>query len=287
MGMRIVIPALALAACYTNAPANRDVQASWRGRMQPEIVDRWGHPAKQGAAGAGGAGHVMVWAFRTLQISLPDLDLAVAARPVEASAQVGGPGITGAVAVHGTALDVHANAKPGEIWHTTTEAAAFVEPNGVISSVQGAALHWGPPNDVNLHWGTIFGAHVGMGRLDTTPTPLPSGGAYIGGMLSPTVGLVGTVSLVAGTSDGGAAMGLAGGLAAQWWPVNRFWLRAGPALLLTFDPGFNNAGLHPGATLGASYAFIKIGTLALDARFDLAAGPSTAFGTLGIGVNLN
>ncbi len=284
MGTRIALFALALAACYTNAPANRDVQASWRGRTRAEIADRWGAPARHASAPPD---DVAVWAFTRTHIELPDASLAVTPRPVVVGAVIDGPGGAGVVGVQATALDVAASFRPGEISHTTTEAVAIIDPAGTIADVQGAALHWGPPNDVNLHWGTIFGAHVGMGRLDTTPTPLPSGGAYIGGMLGPTLGLVGAFSLVAGTSDSGSAMGLAGGIAAQWWPVNRLWLRAGPALLLAFDPGFTNARLRPGVTTGASYAFVKVGTLAVDLRFDLAAGPSTAFGTLGVGVNLN
>lgn len=261
---RLALSAVTLAACYTHAPANRDVQASWHGRTRAEIVDRWGSPGRQ-TTDAGQA--IDVWAFHTTHIELPGASLLVAVRP--------------------TALDVAAAATPGAIWQTTTEAAAVSAPDGTISAVQGYALHWGPPNDVNLHWGVIFGAHVGLGRLDTTPTPLPSGGAYIGGMLGPTLGLVGTFALAAGTSDGGGAMGLAGGVAAQWWPINRLWVRAGPAMLLVLDPGFDNARLRPGVTAGASYAFVKVGRLAVDARFDLAAGPSEAFGTVGVGVNLN
>jgi hypothetical protein len=106
-------------------------------------------------------------------------------------------------------------------------------------------------------------------------------------MIGPTLGLVGTYSLVAGSGDGGGAMGMAAGFAAQYWPINRLWLRAGPALLLAFDPGFENVRLRPGVTTGASYAFIKVGVLALDLRLDLNAGPSTTFGTLGVGINLN
>lgn len=284
MSTRIALPLLALAGCYTSTPANRDVQAAWRGRTRAEIAGRWGAPVQHARAGQA---DVDVWAFHTTQVTLPEASVSIAARPAVAGARVEGPGVTVAAGVEAPALDVAASFRPGEVWHTTHEAVAIVDPSGVIASVQGAALHWGPPNDANLHWGTILGAHVGMGRLDTTPTPLPSGGAYLGGMLGPTLGLVGTFSLVAGTSDAGGAMGLAGGVAAQWWPVNRLWLRAGPALLLTFDPGFSNASLSPGATLGASYAFVKVGTLAIDACLDVAAGPSTAFGTFGIGVNLN
>jgi hypothetical protein len=278
--MRKGIPLLLLAACYTNAPANRDVQASWRGHPRGEIVDRWGDPAKVATAGPP---EVVVWSFSRTHFTLPTFG--IEAHPVAVAAAVDGP--TGTAIVQAKAVAVSYDVHPGEIWRTTTEAAAIVDPAGVISSVEGAALHWGPPNEENLHWGTIFGAHVGMGRLDTTPTPLPSGGAYIGGMLGPTLGLVGTFSLVAGTSDAGGAMGFAGGMAAQWWPVNRFWLRAGPAMLLALDPGFTNARFVPGITLGASYAFVKVGTFALDARFDLATGTSATFGTLGVGVNLN
>ena len=217
----------------------------------------------------------MGWSFTRTHVTLPSVG--VEERTLVASA---GPGTA---VVHAIVPTV----QPGLIEHRTTEAIALADPAGTIREVDGAALHWGPPNDVNLHWGTIFGAHVGMGRLDTTGTPLPSGGLYVGGMLSPTLGLVGTYALAAGTSDQGSAMGMAAGMAAQWWPVNRLWLRAGPALLLVFDPGFANPRLAPGATVGASYAVVKVGTLAIDARVDVAAGPSTSFGTVGVGVNLN
>ena len=82
-------------------------------------------------------------------------------------------------------------------------------------------------------------------------------------------------------------MGMAGGVAAQWWPVNRLWLRAGPAMLLTFDPGFTNAALRPGVTAGASYAVVKIGVLAIDLRAELAAGTTSTFGSLGVGIAVN
>ncbi len=77
------------------------------------------------------------------------------------------------------------------------------------------------------------------------------------------------------------------GVAAQLWPVDRVALRAGPALLLAFDPGFEHARLRREAIAGASYAVVKVGVLGIDLRVDLAAGPSTAFGLAGIGVNVN
>lgn len=275
---------LLLAGCYTGAPANRDVAMSWRGRTRVELEERWGAPKRHDAAPPN---DVMVWTYQTTRIDLPEGGVSVEEREVGAGAHAEVAGAVAEVGVSATVLDVSAAFKPGVIWRTTHEAAALVQPDGVIADMRGAALHWGPPNDENLHWGTILGAHVGMGRLDTTPTPLPSGGAYIGGMIGPTLGLVGTYSLVAGSGDGGGAMGMAAGFGAQYWPINRLWLRAGPALLLAFDPGFANARLRPGATAGASYAFVKVGVLAVDLRFDLNAGPSTMFGTVGVGINLN
>ena len=255
---------LACAGCYTGAPANRDVRHAWVGHSRPEIVERWGAPQ---SVGGDGNFDVSQWSHTNTHFTFPS----------GAAALSVGPGhVEGA-----------ASFQAGEIWHTTTDAAAITDRAGTIAGVEGWALRWGPPNEENLHWGAIFGAHVGLGRLDTTPTPLPSGGAYIGGMLDRATALVGTFTLATGTSDSGAAMGMAGGLAVQWWPITRMWLRAGPALVLAFDPGFNNAALKPGAAGGASYAFVKVGTFVVDARFDLVLATSGGFGTLGVGVGLN
>lgn len=264
MSLTKVIPLVACAACYTGAPANHHVQQSWRGHSRDEIVERWGTPAGGGQAGAY---TVVQWAFTKTHFELPDAFLDVHSQ--------------------GGFITADAGVTPGAIIHTTTEAAAVVDARGTIAGVDGWALHWGPPNEENLHWGMIFGAQVGMGRLDTTPTPLPSGGAYAGGMLSPTLGLVGTYSLVSGTSDNGAAMGMAGGIALQYWPATRLWVRAGPALVLSFDPGFNNAALKPGATGGLSYAFVKVGRFVVDARFDATVDTSGGFGMLGVGVGVD
>ena len=202
-------------------------------------------------------------------------------------AGVAGPNGGATIHARATLIEAAASFHPGGLVKVTTAAVASIDPADRVAAIDGAALHWGPPNDANLHWGTIFGAHVGLGRLDTTGTPLPSGGAYVGGMLAPAFGLAGVYELAAGTSGGGSAMGMAAGVAAVWWPVNRFALRAGPALLLAFDPGFTDARLRPGAVAGASYAVIKVGALAIDLRLDVAAGPSTAFGTAGVGINVN
>jgi hypothetical protein len=271
--MRLAI-LLALGGCYTGAAANRDVSLAWRGRTRAEMADRWGAPAQQ-------QGPVSVWAYQTTQIELPDVRAAL--HPVAAVAHVDGPGVTGTAVVQGTAVEVAW--RPGEILRVHHSVAALGDTT--IVDVQGEALHWGPPNDANLHWGTLLGAHVGMGLVNQTATPLPSGNAYVGGMLTQTLGLVGTYSFVAGTGDQGAAIDQAAGVAAQYWPMTRLWLRAGPALLLASDPGVTNFRLRPGATAAASYAFVKVGNLAVDLCFDVALGPSAAFGTLGVGVNLN
>ena len=278
--MRIVVAALCLVGCYTGAPANRDVSTSWIGRPRVELEDRWGAPAARDP-------RLLTWTFDRTHVELPGGELHIAARPAVLEAGVVGPNGSATIHAQGTLLDVAAAFHPGALVKVTTAAVASIDPADTVAAVDGAALHWGPPNDANLHWGAIFGAHVGLGRLDTTGTPLPSGGAYVGGMLSPTLGLVGVYELAAGTSDGGSAMGMAAGVAAQWWPVNRLALRAGPALLLAFDPGFSDARLRPGAVAGASYAVIKIGVLAIDLCLDVAAGPSTAFGTAGVGINVN
>jgi hypothetical protein len=126
-----------------------------------------------------------------------------------------------------------------------------------------------------------------MGRLDDTSTPLPSGGVYIGGMLTRTFGLVGFTSMVSGSDHAGGAIAFAWGMGAQWWPTTRVSLRLGPALVLDWDPGFTNTTLDAGLNAAVSFAFIKIGRLALDLRFDVTASRSSTFGSLGVGVNLN
>lgn len=45
--------------------------------------------------------------------------------------------------------------------------------------------------------------------------------------------------------------------------------------------------LGPGLGGGASYAVVKVGSFALDLRLDLVVGGAVAFGSAGVGVNLN
>ncbi len=258
-----LIAALA-AGCYNGAEAARDVNKAWRGHARAEIEGRWGTPAKVTSAGAVTR---LQWSHSRRHFDLPS---------AEAELTIDERG-----------LDARAELRPGRSWESKTIVTADVDASGTILAVDGPSLRWGAPRAANLRWGLLFGAHVGMGRLDDTSTMLPGGGLYIGGMLSSTVGLVGCFALSSGSDDEGGAMGFAWGLAGQWWVSTRTWLRAGPAMVLAFDPGFADAGLEPGVTGGASYALIRSGAFVLDLRADLTAGTSVTFATVGVGVNIN
>lgn len=255
------ISVLALvSACYHGDAATRDVNAAWRGRTRAEIEATWGRPAGSNATTA-------AWSYTTTHIELPSAAAAIAITP--------------------TSVDVDAAARPGEIWKTSTTASAEFDASGRIVDVRGPSLHWGAPRDENLRWGTIFGFHAGMGRLDQTSTPLPSGGLYIGGMLGPRMGLVGTFSMVSGTGDSGGAIGFGWGLGLQYWPLTRLSVRAGPAFVLAWDPGFNDASPNVGGNGAVSYAIVRTRVFVLDLRLDATVASSVAFGSLGVGVNVN
>lgn len=265
MNRRLLLSVVvSLAACYSGGRAARDVNEAWRGRRRANLEARWGKPA---AVTERPGGTVLLWSHERRHIRLPSA--------------------SGSLSVEPGRMDLEAVLRPGEVWNTRTEVAALVDPAGVVAQVEGPSLRWGPPDDANLRWGTVLGLHVGMGRLDDTRTPLPSGGLYIGGMLARTLGLVGTFSMVSGHDEAGGALGFAWGIAPQWWPTTRVWLRAGPAMVLAFNPGFEDARLAPGLSGGASYALVKAGTFVLDLRLDLTAATTGAFGSAGIGVNLN
>ena len=256
--------AVTVPGCYSGARVTRDINTAWQGRSVTEIEAHWGKPA---TVTRKGDRDVLVWSYATRHIELP---------VIEAELRI-----------DSNSFDARGLFIPGRITKSSIEVAALVDASGTIIQVDGRSLRWGPPNDANIHWGVLFGAHAGMGRLDDTSRPLPSGGLYIGGMLTRTTGLVGTFSLVSGNDDDGAAMGFVWGLAAQHWPMTRLWVRAGPAAILAFDPGFEDIGFQPGITTGASYALIKSDTFVLDLRLDLNLGPSVALGSVGIGVNVN
>jgi hypothetical protein len=57
-------------------------------------------------------------------------------------------------------------------------------------------------------------------------------------------------------------------------------------MALVMDPGFADARLAPAATAGLGFAVIRAGNFVLDLRTDLVATPSSWFGNVGLGVNL-
>ena len=266
--MRILILATAIGAlvagCYSGTRTTRDINTAWQGRSRSQIEAHWGQPA---SATARGNDTVLVWTYTRHSFDLPSFEAELSVEP--------------------GSLDAYAAITPGQVRRRSTHVVAVVDASGRIIGVRGPSLRWGPPNDANIHYGVLFGMHAGMGRLDDTATALPSGGVYIGGMLSRTVGLVGTFSLVSGTDDDGGALGFVWGIAAQHWLETRLWVRAGPAAILAFEPGFDDLGFAPGITTGAGYALIKSGNFALDVRLDVSAGPSVVLGSAGIGINLN
>jgi hypothetical protein len=252
------------AGCYGGERAARDVNAAWRGRSRAALEAHWGAPA---AVQVQDGATALRWSHTRRHVELPAAEAALTIEPGH---------MDGILAV-----------QPGAVWHSSTEVVALLDAGGAVASVHGPSLRWGPPGDANLRWGTILGLHVGMGRLDDTSTPLPSGGMYIGGMLGPRLGLVGAFSLASGTDDAGGAMGFSWSVAAVWWPSARVSVRGGPALVLAFDPGFDDAALSPGLTGSASLALVRAGAFVLDLRVDITAAAPAAFGSLGVGVNLN
>ena len=254
----LVLTVLA-SGCYASAAATHDTNEAWVGRTQGSLQAHWGSPAAA--------------TKKQLRYSIHGSHVTL-------------PSASGHLETGEGYFDAALAIRPGQVTRYRRDVLVAVD-NGRILGVTGPSLRWGPPDDANMRWGFLFGMHAGMSTLDDTSTPLPGGGLYIGGMLSPTLGLVGTFSLASGSDDAGGAMAFAWGIAPQYWATTRLWLRAGPAMILAFDPGFSNAGLEPGVTTGASFALIRSGTFVLDLRTDLSIGPDTQFGTVGIGINLN
>lgn len=259
MGLAVVASGI-LAACYGGAQAQQDINAAWRGHTRAQLEAHWRTPT---SVERDSAGTLLVWTMAGRRLVLPNASVSVGPRLVEVRGWTGG------------------------VVPTAKHVVARVDERGLVTDVRGPSPRLGPPPELNVHWGVLLGGHVGMGRLDDTRRSLPSGGLYIGGMLTPTIGLVGTYSMAAGKDDGGGAMAFGWGLGVQTWVTSRTWLRVGPALVLAFDPGFENAGLEPGLAVGGSYAIVRQGGFVLDLRIDLTGGSTTSFGTVGLGVNLN
>lgn len=269
-GMKARIVACLLAAgilpgCYHGDRAARGINSSWKGRSAAELEASWGKPVASEQSGP-------VTTLRFIHKSQR-----VETLPWAAASLHLGP----------DRIDAYGEIRPGMTSERSTEVTALVNDSGKVMSVHGPSLRWGASDHANLRYGLIMGMHAGIGRLDDTNRPLPSGGIYIGGMLGPTLALLGSYSLAAGSADAGSALGMAWSLGPQWWPHTRISLRAGPAMILAFDPGFEDLGLEAGLNASASYAIIRSGSFVLDLRADISAGPNTQFGSLGIGVNVN
>lgn len=264
MRSTVLLALVCLAGCYTGARATRDVNSAWRGRTRAAIEARWGRPA---AVDEQEGGTALVWSHTNKHVELPS---GSAALRIE-------PGL----------IEGHAEGSTGAVWTSTTEVVALVDGAGRIAEVRGPSLRWGPPRSSNLRWGTVLGAHVGMGQLDSTSEPLPGFGVYIGGMLSRRLALVGAYSFASGVGDDGLGIAMSGAVAAQWWPLTRLWLRAGPAMVISRLPGPADDGIDFGVAAGASFAVIRTRVFVLDLRVDATAAPEAQFGTVGVGANLN
>jgi hypothetical protein len=261
----IALACCSASACYSGVAASHDVNAAWRGHSRQELEATWGAPK---LTEAGPTGPRLHWADEHYNIE-----------------QL--PSARAALAITSTSIDVSAAAQTGVMSLSVTSASADIDAQARIVQIRGLSTRWGAPAGLNLRWGTVFGLAVGMGRLAETPSPLPSGSMYIGGMLGPRHALIGTMNLASGSADAGGAMGFAWGLGMQWWPAARLAVRGAPALVLAFEPGFNNAALSPGLQGGIGYAAVRAGSFVLDVRFDLTVSTNTALGSFGVGVNLN
>lgn len=262
------------AGCYAGTRATRDINAAWRGRTVAELQARWGTGT---VAATADGGTTLTWSRTSTRYTLPSVS-----GHLDAGAAIGPGGADG----H---LDAALDARPGEIIRSRTDLVATIDASGRVAAITGPTLYLGkgPPRDANLRWGTIFGLHAGAGALDDATSPLPSLGLYIGGMLGPRLGLVGSYAFVNGTSDDGAAMGHSWSFGAQYWPAARVWLRAAPALVLALEPGLDSPSLQPGLATGASYALVRGRVFVLDLRVDAIAATGATFGTVGVGVNVN
>lgn len=260
---------LTVAGCYSGNRAARDINLAWRGHAATELQARWGTGTV--------AGQTITWSRTSTSFTLPS---------ISGHLDVGGAVDPGGGHGH---IDAALDANRGEIWKTRTDLVASIDASGRVVDIVGPTLYLGksPPRGTNLRWGTIFGLHAGAGALDEATSPLPSLGLYIGGMIGPRLGLVGSYAFVNGTSDDGAAMGHAWSFGPQYWIHDRVWLRAGPAMVIPLDAGLTNARIRPGLATGASYAVVRGRTFVLDLRIDAVAATDATFGSLGIGVNVN
>lgn len=262
----ISVCAVAGAACYSGSRAAPDVNAAWRGHARVEIEARLGKPAQVLPQSDGTS--LLRWTRKGRHITLPSGSFDLDVTP--------------------TSFDLRAEATPGSVERYEYElASAMIDPGGTVLQFDSSWLVAGIPRGLNLRTGVVFGLHGGAGWLDNAATPMPSLGVYLGGMIGPRLALLGAYSFVNGKGADGYAMGHSWAFAVQYWPAARLAVRAGPAMVLDLDPGLENATLSPGAIGALSYALVRAGSFVLDVRLDVTQSTTAAFGTLGIGVNVN
>src|SRR5690554_2036111 len=145
-------------ACYHGDRASRGINDSWKGRSAAELEASWGPPSEREQSGP-----VSTLRFRHTSRHVETLPAA------RASLGIGPDG-----------LDAFGEIRSGTTSESSTTVTALVDAHGKLLSVRGPSLRWGASKDANLRYGLIMGMHAGMGRLDDTGSPLPSGGLYIG-----------------------------------------------------------------------------------------------------------
>lgn len=268
--MRLHVLTLACAVittgCYTAADVGNDVNASWRGRARVELEAQVRIPPAAVLPQPDGTS-LLRWSRKAKHVTLPSGHLDLKLTP--------------------TSFDLDAAVQPGTVSDVEVDVmTALVDPGGAILRLDGWSLSWGLRASGNVRHGLVMGLSGGVGRLDTTGTPMPSLAMYIGGMLSPRHALVGTYQFVNGKAGGDFGQGHAWGIAAQYWPLERVNVRVGPAMVVDNDPAAD-AALSFGAVAAASYALVRAGSFVLDLRFDATVSTASAFGTLGVGVNVN
>ncbi|MFN0251567.1 MAG: hypothetical protein ACKV2T_32125 [Kofleriaceae bacterium] len=252
--------------CYSGSRAAQDINLAWRGHARVELEARLGAPATLTTQPAGAT--ALRWTRRGHDVRLPSGHLKLDLTP--------------------TSFQLDAAARPGEIRSYDYDiAAALVDPTGRVLQFDSGWVVAGIPSGLNARTGVVFGLSFGMGTLDDATTPLPSLSTYIGGMIGPRLALVGAYTFVNGSADGAYIHGHAWAVAAQYWATERLSLRAGPAMVIDVDPMPGSAKIRPGGVGAVSFAIVRAGSFVLDVRADATMSTSSAFGMLGLGVNVN
>lgn len=271
-GMRTALLAsssLALAVatgCYTAARATPTVNVAWQGHARATLEGRLGAPAEALAQPDGAT--LLLWTRRGTTITLPEGGFSLRLTP--------------------TSFELDAAARPGTVTHDEVDLAkALVGPDGRVLRFDGAFLAAGVPDGLNLRTGLVMGLHGGLGRLDDGASARPGVGAYLGGMISPRVALVGAYTFLTASTGGDLVQSHAWSLAMQRWMTSRLAMRVGPALVLDTDPEPSDVNLRLGATGALSFALVRAGSFVLDARVDAVGSPTSLAAAVGVGVHVN